>query len=129
MRRDAGARGDRAGDRLQIFFDDYVSARDAKIVDARMLVDGDSGAVVVQPAHIAQVFGVHLIRAEPLRSTPERRWFIDVVDKAEAAWRDQRQGEHSEGRRLAARAVLGRVQSGGAEAGTRRTGARAILPI
>eukprot|EP00927_Polykrikos_kofoidii_P033031 TRINITY_DN27986_c0_g1_i1.p1 TRINITY_DN27986_c0_g1~~TRINITY_DN27986_c0_g1_i1.p1 ORF type:complete len:605 (-),score=129.64 TRINITY_DN27986_c0_g1_i1:163-1743(-) len=67
---------------LQIFFDDHILPGNAKIVDVRR---ADQRVQLGVP--MAAVFGLHLIRAEPLRSITEPNYFLDAVIAAEDKWR------------------------------------------
>jgi len=66
---------------LQIFFDDHVLPNDAHIIDARLAEEP------CQSVPIARVFGVHVVRAEPLCAIRDPRYFIDAVATAESQWR------------------------------------------
>eukprot|EP00403_Amphidinium_massartii_P006018 CAMPEP_0178373958 /NCGR_PEP_ID=MMETSP0689_2-20121128/2131_1 /TAXON_ID=160604 /ORGANISM="Amphidinium massartii, Strain CS-259" /LENGTH=636 /DNA_ID=CAMNT_0019993917 /DNA_START=49 /DNA_END=1956 /DNA_ORIENTATION=+ len=67
---------------LQIFVDDHVLSCDAKIIDARC-----SFSKYSHQMPIGAIFGVHLIRAEPLKSIVDKEYFSEAFAAAEAAWR------------------------------------------
>lgn len=68
-------------DVLQIFFDDHVLPNDLHIIDCRLAEEPG------QPVPIARVFGVHVVRAEPLYAIRDPRYFLDAVAAAETQWR------------------------------------------
>lgn len=65
--------------RHSIFFDDHISAADLKIVDP------------INTHHwprrfgVAQIYGVHLVQAQPLHSIGRRDYFLDCIRGCEAA--------------------------------------------
>lgn len=67
---------------LQIFFDDHINAHDARIVDVRR-----RAAPSLPALPIGAVFGMHLLRAEPLLSICNNDYFLDAILAAEAKWK------------------------------------------
>ena len=67
---------------LQIFFDDHIGPRNAKIVDARRAMSG-SGYPSPPPLPIAAVFGLNLVQAQPLRAIEEPNYFLDEIAACE----------------------------------------------
>jgi len=71
---------------LQIFFDDHILPHDACIVDVRH-ADELSSPQARSPPPVGSVFGMHLVRAEPLRSIMETDYFLDAISAAEHKWK------------------------------------------
>lgn len=67
---------------LQVFFDDHVLPKDAHIVDIR-----HADCLSRHALPIGAVFGVHVVRAEPISAITEPSYFIKSVQAAEERWR------------------------------------------
>eukprot|EP00931_Biecheleriopsis_adriatica_P118811 TRINITY_DN94129_c0_g1_i1.p1 TRINITY_DN94129_c0_g1~~TRINITY_DN94129_c0_g1_i1.p1 ORF type:complete len:733 (-),score=150.97 TRINITY_DN94129_c0_g1_i1:16-2214(-) len=66
-------------DKHSIFFDDHISASDPKIVDP---ID-----VHLFPRRFscAQIYGVHLVQAQPVHSITNRNYFLECIEACEKA--------------------------------------------